>query len=75
MKILITILDENDEVLAKREALDWEGANENFGKLERQFAETEEVAKCKVCGKEYVVGSDDNGAWYCAEHLDKLQDT
>ena len=74
MKIQIKVLGDNDEVLAKREALDWESAAENFGKLERQFAEMERMKSCK-CGYDIVVGSDDNGGWYCSICHDKLQDT
>lgn len=35
MKISIKVFDENDKLLAYRDALSWESASESLGKLER----------------------------------------
>lgn len=41
MEIVIEVKNEKGEVLGKRSSFDWEGAEENLGKLERCFKKTE----------------------------------
>ena len=47
MKIQTIVTNDNGEILGKREALSFESAEENLGKLERQFKMNEE--RCETC--------------------------
>ena len=55
MTIEIIVKNEEGNVIGKREAYDWEGAEENFGKLQRQYEEfvktdaRMEIRRCSDC--------------------------
>ena len=51
MTIEIIVKNEEGNVIGKREAYDWEGAEENFGKLQRQYKEfvKPDIRRCPDC--------------------------
>lgn len=51
MKIQIIVVDDNDEVLCKRESLSFESAGEDLGKLERFINSGNISHDCKLAEK------------------------